>query len=150
MFLLHFLKNINHYLPFPTLRHGVANFSVLHKIHFATSCRKVFPCQFSKLHFCMELTLRHRVVKFPPAKSQKNISAWNPLCDIVSQSSSLTYSKKNSFPVYSSCRSPSTGSGIPSAASSLPSTSYKSNSSFILIFNWCFIYASTSKAFFLS
>lgn len=72
------------------------------------------------------------------------------LCDIVSQSSSLTYSKKNSFPVYAPCRSPSAGSVVPSAVSSLPSTSYRSNSSFILIFNWCFIYASTSKAFFLS
>ena len=127
MFLTYFLNSKSHYLPFLTLRHDVANFlfwicfiPAPYKIHITTPCRKLF---------CMLQNLP---------------------CDIMSQSSSLTYSKKNSFPVYAPCRSPSAGSVVPSAVSSLPSTSYRSNSSFILIFNWCFIYASTSKAFFLS
>ena len=49
--------------------------------------------------------------------------------------SPVTYSKKNSCPVYPLCRSPSAGSGVSTAVSSFPSTSYKSNSSFILIFS---------------
>lgn len=110
-----------------------------YEFHFTTSCRKVPACQISKLRYCMKFTLRHRVIKFFPVKFQKNISVWNPLCDIVSQSPRLTYSKKNNFPVYTPCRSSSAGAIIPSAISLLPSTSYKSNSSFTLIFNWCFI-----------
>ncbi len=42
----------------------------------------------------MNFSLRHRVVKFPSVKSQKNISAWNPLCDIVSQSFSRNIQQK--------------------------------------------------------
>ena len=80
---------------------------------------------------------------FSPCQISKIYSAWIPLCDIVSQSPDLTCTKKNGLFLRSPYFSPPVGSAV-------PSTSYKSNSSFILIFNWCFIYASTSKTFFLS
>ncbi len=46
----------------------------------------------------MNFSLRHRVVKFPSVKSQKNISAWNPLYDIVSQSFSRNIQQKEYLP----------------------------------------------------
>lgn len=119
----HCLNNKSHYLPFLTLRHGVANFfpsrfqkSILHKSGFATSCRKLFSYILLKIY-----------------------PTWIPLCDIVSQSPDLTCSKKNGLFPHSPYCSPPAGSAVPSVFSSLPSISYKSNSSFILIFNWCFI-----------
>ena len=160
IFLLHCLNNESHYLPFLPLRHNVANFFPaciinLHciKIYFTTQCRKLFPCMFHKsaLHknLLYDIVSQTFSIMFQnpyeihfmtpcrkvPTRPQNYVFAWNLLCDIVSQSSSLTYSKMNNFPVYTSCRSSSAGSVVPSAVSSPPSTSYKSNSSFILIFN---------------
>lgn len=79
MFLLHCLNNESHYLPFLPLRHHVANFFPvcfinLHciKIYFTTRCRKL---SLLRLKIPMNFTLRHRVVKFLPARSQNYVIA---------------------------------------------------------------------------
>ena len=57
MFLTYCLNSKNHYLPFLTLRHDVANFlfwicfiPAPYKIHFTTPCRKLF-CMLQNLPF---------------------------------------------------------------------------------------------------
>ena len=54
----HCLNNKSHYLPFLTLRHGVANF---------------FSLPDFKNLFCINPALRHRVVNFSPISSLKSI-----------------------------------------------------------------------------